>query len=208
VTPGRLADAIELGGRAAKLLERHGARENRLFTAVTAGEASGTLVLTSEYEDMEAYGTAADELSADVELQRLTEEARGPKSPVTIASQSVMSELPLDRVGNAARSNYVEVHLFRPTPGRMEDLLESTRRCADFVESKGASNARLATMVLAGEMSNALVLSWELPTMRAYGALSEAWNVDPDGLALFADFVGPNPSSTEIFSGLYAAIPL
>jgi hypothetical protein len=206
--PGRFADAVELGARAAKVLERHGARESRLFSAVTAGEASGTLVLTNEDDDMEAYGAAGDELGADAEMLQLFDEARGPQSPIILGAQTVSSEIPLDRKGNPAHGNYVEVHIFRLTPGRLEDLLESSKRCADFVEGHGASNARLSSFAFAGQMSGALIFSWEVPTMRAQGALAEAWNRDPAGLALYSEFIGTNPSSTEIFSGLYGAIPI
>jgi hypothetical protein len=198
---------VALAGRAAKLLERHGAAGARVLSAMNAGEATGTLVLTTEYADTESYGAAADGMVGDAELQQLVEEARGPGSPVTIATQHLMSQVDLDRSGSADRGSYVEVHVSRLMPGRMEAVLEATRRAADYVEARGATNAQLWTMFVAGTASNQLAFTFELPSLRAWGALTDSWTTDPEGLALYTAFLGPDPSDVEIFSGLYVVVP-
>ena len=208
VHPGRLQDAVALAGHAGKLLERHGASDARLLTAVQAGEATGTLVLNAEYADGEAYGASADALTGDAELQRLMDEVRSPQSPITMMGQMLTSTVPLDRTGNPQRGSYVEVHISQLTPGRMEDMLDASRRAADYVESRGATNAQLATTFLAGSSSNRFVFSFEVPSLKAFGKLADSWTSEPEGLALYTSFLGADPADVEVFSGLYAVVPL
>jgi hypothetical protein len=208
VNPGRLQDAVALAGQAAKLLERHGASDVRLLAAIIAGEATGTLDLESEYPDVEGWGASSDSMVGDTELQQLMDVARGPNSPVHIVNQVLTSDIPLDRAGNNERGSIVEVHASRLTPGRMVDALEFARRSADYVEARGATHARLATIFAAGTASNLLLMTWEFPTLKAYGKLCDSWTSDPEGLALYEAFLGPDPTDVEIFSGIYQAIPL
>jgi hypothetical protein len=208
VHPGRLQDAIGLAGRAAKIIERHGGSGSRLLAAATAGEATGTLTLVTEYADGEVYGAASDGLVVDPELQQLQEEARSAETPVTIVGQVLTSQIPLDRAGNTDRGSYVEVHISRATPGRFEEVLDLGRRVADFVEERGATNANLSTTFLAGTSSGQLVFSYELPSLRSFGRLVDAWTTDPEGIALSMSIYEADPASVEIFSGLYAVVPL
>jgi hypothetical protein len=208
VQPGRWEDAIALSGEVAKVLERHGASDNRLMTAATAGEATGTCLFLSEYPNMEAYGSASDAVLADAELNSIMERIRGSKSPIVLTGQSLASEIPLERKGNTNRGQYVEVHISRPTPGEMDKLIDLSREVADFVEAHGATNAQLSTITAAGSFAGSVSMSWEFPTMRALGKLGDLWMSDPKGLAIYQSSISAKPSSTEIFSGVYQVIPI
>ena len=147
-------------------------------------------------------------MSSDAELLQLLDDARGPNSPVTITSQHLASQVDLGRTGSNDRGAFVEIHVSQVKPGRMDDAFDTARRVADYVEARGASNAQLLTLFVAGSASNQVVFTFELPTMRAWGSLSDSWTADPDGLALYTAFLGPDPANTETYSGLYSVVPL
>lgn len=206
--PGRLPDAIALAARGGRLLERHGATGVRLMVAQIGGDHTGTLVLAREHADLEAFGATSDALMADPELGAVNAAAAAPDSPVVGMQEAIMAEMPLDRAGDPSRGSIVEVHVSRITPGRLDDLLDLTRRVADHVEARGATNARFWRLVGAGSLVNHVVLTLEFPSVRAWGAVAEAWMNEPEGLALVNAMTEADPCYTEVSSTVYNVIPL
>ena len=208
IKPGRLEDAAALAVEAAKLTERHGARENRWFAAAAAGEATGTCLFLTEYENSEALGTSSDEMNASGELRTFMERVGSDQSPIVMAGQSLASEIPLNRDGNPERGQILETHVSTIVSGRLEQLMELSAKCADFVESHGASHATLTMIGASGTFANAVSISWEFPDMKTWGRMADAWLSDPQGLEIYQSVYGENPPSVEVFTGLYRAIPI
>lgn len=208
VNPGRWDDATAVALEVSKLLDRHGARETRLFVAGAAGEATGACLFLAEYENAEALGAASDELNAGVEFQTVMARLRGPDSPVIITGQNIVSEIPLPRESNTQRGQILETHVSQIVPGRLEQLVELSTKCAEFVEANGATHATLASVGASGTFTNAISMSWELPDMKAWGRLADAWLADPAGLEIYQAVYGDNPPSTEVFTGIYRVVPI
>jgi hypothetical protein len=206
--PGRRHDAIAMALEAAKLLERHGARDNRLLVAGTAGEMTGTHVFTTEFENGEAWGELNDSLMADAELEALMDRATGSDSPVELLSMSVGNEIPLGRSGRTDRGGVVEAYVSRTVPGRFDGAIELANAAFDFVESRGGTNCRLIQHTSAGMLTDCLVASWEFENAKAIGRLGDAYANDPDGQRIFEMLTGANAPVTPVSSGIYREIPL
>ena len=207
IQPGRFDEYLELNRQAIKIHERLGVSA-RVFLAGPAGEASGLSSFSTEHANMDDYGRYADEVATDGELQSLVMHLRSEKTPVVIEQQSLASELPLGRTPKAGRGPVVEVHVSRPTPGRMEEVLSMGKRVCDFVEAHGALNARSFQLGYAGIGSGSLLSMWEFENLRAWGKASDAWNNDPEGQEIAMSTVAANPSTTLVFSGVYMEVPL
>jgi hypothetical protein len=209
VKPGRRLDAIAIASEAKKVLERHGSGECRLLAATTAGEQTGALVFTSEFESAEANGAFGDSLNGDAELEALLDRLSAEHSPVAMESQSLMTEIALDRKGKTGRGRYVEAYTSRVQPGGLTQSLDLTSRVFDFLEKRGARNARLFQLTLAGSFTDAYVVSWEWETLRARGAATDAFATDPKGQEIMQAVQDPQASTlTTLSSGLYTAIPI
>lgn len=206
--PGRRHDAIAMALEASKLLERHGADDSRLLAAQIAGEATGTHVFTTEFGDGEAWGEFNDSLAADAELDALMDRVERADSPVVMASMSVGSEIPLGRDGPTDRGTLVEAYISRALPGRFTGALELAATVFDFVEGRGASNCRLFQLTSAGSMTECLVASWELETMKDLGRLGDSFGTDPDGQQIMEVLTGAEGPITVLSSGIYRVIPL
>jgi len=206
--PGRLHDAIAIGIEASKLLERHGADDNRLLVAQMAGEQTGTHVFTTEFENGEAWGAFNDSLLADAELEALMTRVQRDDSPVTVLSMSIGNEIPLGRNGPSDRGAVVEAYISRALPGRFESALELASGVFDFIEAHGGSRCRLMQMNSAGMLTEALVASWELENMRALGRLGDAFANEPDGQRIAATLTASDGPITTISSGIYVEVPL
>jgi hypothetical protein len=206
--PGRRADAVAVTTEARKLLERDGATDCRLSMAATAGEASGTLVFTMQFDTNEAYGLFADRAAEDQDLMALTDRLDREDGPVVVEAQSLGLEIPLDRPASAGRGSIIEAYLSRPVPGRFDAALDLARQAFDFVEANGAVNARLFTLLSAGSMTDALVASWEFESMRALGRMGDAYLSDPAGQALMQAMTASDAPATTISSGIYTEIPI
>jgi hypothetical protein len=206
--PGRRLDAVAAAAEGKKVVERDGAMDCRLSVATTAGEASGTFIFTMQFDSNEAYGAFADQAAEDQELAALTERLDHEDSPIMIEAQSLGAEIPLDRPVKAGRGRAIQAYLSRPLPGRFEGALDLARQAFDFVEANGAVNARLFTLLSAGSMTDALVVSWELESMRALGRVGDAYLTDPAGQALMQAMTGPDCPVTTISSGIYTEIPI
>jgi len=206
--PGRRHDAIAMGLEAAKLLERHGADDSRLLAAQIAGEVTGTHVFTTEFADGETWGEFNDSLAADAELEALMDRVERDDSPVVMESMSVGTEIPLGRDGSTERGTVVEAYISRALPGRFPAALELAVAVFDFVEARGARNCRLLQLNSAGAMTECLVASWELESMKDLGRLGDTFGTDPEGQQVMETLMGTSGPITTLSSGIYRVIPL
>jgi hypothetical protein len=205
---GRRHDAIAMALEAAKLLERHGAPDNRLLVAGMAGEMAGTHVFTTDFETGEAWGEFNDSLGSDAELEALLDRATAEDSPVELLSQSVANEIPLGRTGSRERGAVVEAYISRPLPGRFDGALELANAAFDFVDAHGGTNCRLMQLMNAGTLTECLVASWELESMKMAGRLGDAYANEPEGQRVFELLTGANAPVTPVSSGIYREITL
>ncbi len=67
---------------------KHGAPPSRVWQVTVGGPTTGTVVVTTEYESMAAYGAFADKVAADPDWQALT----GRMSTLAVVSTSVATE--------------------------------------------------------------------------------------------------------------------
>lgn len=208
VKPGRLEDVISMTLELSKINERLGVTTGRLLVASMAGESTGLNVYSVEFEDIEDYADYAEAAGQDQEMQSLYTRALSADSPVIIEQQSLASEIPLGRMPRPGRGSVVEVHVTRPTPGRLEETLAMARRVCDFVEANGATNARVFQLGYAGIGSGLFLSNWEFETVRAWSRCSRAFADDPEGQAIGATVTDANPATTLVFSGLYNEIPV
>jgi hypothetical protein len=206
--PGRRHDAIALAVEASKMLERHGAGDSRLLVADTAGETTGTSVFLTEFENAEAWGEFGDSLAADAELEALMDRLDAEDSPIVMESMSIGTEIPLGRSGGTERGAVVEAYISRIVPGRFDAALELASSVFDFVEAHDGTACRLMQLTSAGTMTDCLVASWEMDTMKALGRLGDAYGTDPDGQRIFATLMGADSPVTPVTSGIYRAVPL
>jgi hypothetical protein len=206
--PGRLHDAVAMALEAAKLLERHGADDNRLLVADTAGEMTGSHVFTTEFANGEAWGEFNDSLAADAELEALMDRATRTDSPVDLLSMSVGNEIPLERGGPTERGSVVEVYISRTVPGRFEAALELAVAVFDFVEGHEATNCRLMQLTNAGMLTDCMIASWELRSMKDVGRLGDAYGTEPEGQSIFGTLVAADGPITPVSSGIYREVSL
>ena len=206
--PGRRHDAIAIALEASKLLERHGADDNRLLMAQMAGEVTNTHVFTTEFENGEAWGAFNDSLLADAELEALMTRVERDDSPVTLLSMSMGNEIPLGRNGPTDRGAVIEAYISRAIPGRFEGALELAADVFEFIEAHGGSRCRLMQLNSAGMLTECLVASWELENMRALGRVGDAFGNEPDGQRIAATLVAADGPITTISSGIYVEVPL
>jgi hypothetical protein len=206
--PGRRHDAIALALEASKLLERHGADDSRLLAAQVAGEATGTHVFTTQFENGEAWGEFTDSLSADAELDALMGRVERADGPVVMESMSIGTEIPLGRDGPTERGAVIEAYISRALPGRFEGALQLGGAVFDFVERHGATSCRLLQLSSAGSLSECLVASWELENARAVGRLGDAFGTDPEGQRIMEMLTGIEGPIVTVSSGIYVEIPL
>ena len=92
--PGRYEAAIALTGQGADLLERHGARNCRVFAQVANGLQPDVLVSTAEYDTMKAYGKALGAFTADTAGLALMQVTMSSDSPIRLLSSDVYAEIP------------------------------------------------------------------------------------------------------------------
>jgi hypothetical protein len=65
VKPGRFDDFLKIQTKAEGLLEKAGAKNQRLVVGLTAGEASGSMVSIFETDDFTDYGRVLDKVFAE-----------------------------------------------------------------------------------------------------------------------------------------------
>jgi len=190
---GRLDDTLGLIVEVSKLLERHGSPDNRALIGGIAGEETGTIAFTSEF----------DELVADAEYVSWLTRASAENSPAILLSRSVAVEIPLGRSGSTARGTVLEAYVSRIVPGRLDAVMELTTAAFDFLESMGATNCRLMQLQNAGSLSETLVATWEFENMRAYGRAGDAFMTDPKGQAVTEMLTSATNPITVVTSSVY-----
>jgi hypothetical protein len=87
--PGRLDSVMELTTAAFDFLEANGATSCRLLQLQNAGSLSEALVATWEFENMRAYGRAADAFMNDPKGQAVTEMLTSATNPINVVTSSV-----------------------------------------------------------------------------------------------------------------------
>lgn len=205
--PGRLHEAIAGAVEATKLFERLGAPDSRLLMAQIAGEQSGSGVFVTEFASGEQWGAFQDALYADPELLALAERYNAGDSPVVMESTSVGSVVDLGRSGSTATGAVVQSYISRPTPGAAAAMIDLTNAAFDFLEANGATNCRMMSLDSSGAMSGCMVASWELPSLKALGQLTDAW-LSPAGRKIGERAGAADSGSTVVSSGIYVEVPL
>jgi hypothetical protein len=208
INPGRTVDAIAAASSAAKLIERHGGHNTRLLATALAGEQVSTLVFTTELASLSDFGAFSDEANADNEVQALVEHLNSPGSPITMLSQSVGIDVPLNRTQKTGRGSVVEVFLIRVKTGGLSAYLESTARYCDLVEQHGAVATRAITLVHAGSQSGLYASVAEYPDNKTWGRAAEALYTSPAGQQLSADLDAGTLPIEVVSSALYTEVPI
>ena len=206
--PGRRQEAVAAAAESKKVFEAHGAKDCRLLFAGTDGENSGTYVLSTEFDNGEAYGAFVDEIRGTKELEAFRARLDREDRPSEMVSRSLGTEIPLDRKGIRQHGPVVQTYLSRVLPGCLEAVLDLSQKAFDFVESHGAMNARLIRLASAGALTDALAAAWEFETMRAMGAANDAFQADPAGQSIMQIITGPDCPMTPISSGTYTEVPI
>jgi hypothetical protein len=181
--PGRLEDVLEMSHSAKKLIERHGGKNIRTSTAVVSAAAFGSVVNTSEFDDLEAYGAFFDAIWADEELISLLGQIQGANSPYATFGANVITEIPLGRK-RGAKGAIIAAALSAPQPGRYQAAIELSNKAYDLVEASGARNCRLFSQLASGTLPDVLISAMEYDSMRAYGKAMSGLLSDPAGQAL------------------------
>jgi hypothetical protein len=205
---GRFDDAIGLLTEGAKLLDRHGARNIRLTHAGIAGNRSGALVVSCEFETWTRHGEFVDELVIDVENQAFMHRAREAEAPFTLESTAALAEVPLDRVAKDERGKVLQTFLTRVRPGRMSDALRLTTTAFDLSERFGAARCRLFELGAAGEMTGTYISVFEYDDMRGHGRVADAWMSDAEAQKLREQVGGEKAPVEMLSSGVYSEIPI
>jgi hypothetical protein len=141
VKGGQVEAAVTAAVEIAGLVRRHGGDVHFHLTTV-AGEDVNSTVFSIDYESPEALGAAFDAMADDAEIQAFTTRFNGPDSPSEVTSTSMTMELPLGRDPKPGQGGILEVHLGKPNPGRIADVLNEAAEVCEFVEANGAVNAR------------------------------------------------------------------
>jgi hypothetical protein len=93
VKPGRMDDYLESTSRAEALLEKAGAKNQRLMATLTAGPESGTVISTWEADSFAEQGQVTDAFFANGGAE-LMEEISGADSPVATWANSILVDIP------------------------------------------------------------------------------------------------------------------
>ena len=205
--PDRLEDAIELSRQVAKMTGRHGV-EGRLLAADLAGEQTGTLVFSMEFESPERYAALIDEIDQDSEITQMRVSLTRSDSPVTILSTSLSSEIPLPTARTRGRGNIVEVHITKCAPGRLEAAIDEADTAASLLTKAGAVGVQAFQMSYAGMQSGSLGIAIEWPSVRAQAQSAAVWASDPAGVKLSTSMLNGTSATTIVSSALYRDIPL
>jgi hypothetical protein len=91
--PGRFQSAVALGSQAFDLMERHGARNCRLFQQQANGVQPDVLIASMEFDNMASYGRTGQALLSDPAAQPMPELIQSSDSPIRSLSNDVYSEI-------------------------------------------------------------------------------------------------------------------
>lgn len=206
--PGRYDDAVGLITEGAKLADRHGARDIRLTQAATAGQNTGVLVLTCEFDDLAAYGSYLDDTLVDPEAHSYNHRIREAEAPFSYESTAVLVEIDLERAtGKAGRGRVLDARLGRPRPGRWDDTMAFTRDAFDLCETHGAVGCRLFELNHAGPQTGLLCAVMEYNSMREFGEAGDHWLTD-DATRRLVDALRSDSPFEPVSSGLFTEVAI
>ena len=92
--PGRYQAAVALAGQGFELLERHGARNCRLFAQQANGLQPDVLISAVEFDSVKAYGKTLNAMTSDPAGQSLLELIQSSDSPMRMLSSDIYTEIP------------------------------------------------------------------------------------------------------------------
>ena len=205
--PDRLEDAFELARQAGKLIGRHGP-DCRLLAADTAGEQTGTLVFTVEFESLERYASDIEKIDQDGEVRDLQISLTRSTSPIVTLATSLSTEIPLPGKHKSGHGPIVEVHITKPATGRFEGAVEEAHNVATLLEKAGAVGVQAFSMAYAGAQSGSVGLAVEWPSVAVQAKSGAIWATDPVGTKLMSAMLNGTSASTLLSSALYRDIPL
>jgi hypothetical protein len=203
--PGRHEDAIEMGRGARKLLERHGAKDQRLMVATVSTAAYGSIISSAEFDDLEAWGAFMDAVYADDEIAARLTKVRGEKSPYLAQSLSLATEIPLGRA-RGPRGNVLWAYVTTPVPGGFEAALALAGTAYEVLERHGARNCRLWQQQPSGVQPELLVSTFEFDNMRALGKTLTSFQADPAGLAITGRLQSSDSPNRPLSSDVYMEV--
>ena len=203
--PGRYEDALELNRAAKKVLERHGAKNHRILVGSVSSSAYGTIVNSSEFDDLEAWGAFYDGVMADEELLALVAQAQGANTPYATQSVSVATEIPMGRK-RGANGNVVVAFMSVAAPGRLEAAIALGGQFFDLVERHGARNCRGFQQPANGVLPDVLVAVMEFDNMRAYGKAMNSLMSDPAGQSIIELTQGSDSPIKALSTDIYTEI--
>jgi hypothetical protein len=183
--PGRHDDVMAINDKSRKVLERHGAKNIRILVGAVSAAAYGSVINSSEYDDLEAWGAFYDEVMADDELLTIMHQAMGADTPFLTQSMQYVTEIPLGRT-RGPNGKIVATYVSTPVPGRYEAAIAFANQAYDGLERVGARNCRLFTQQASGVQPELLVSTMDFDNMRAYGKALEAFLLDPAGQRVIA----------------------
>lgn len=95
IKPGSYEAFLDTQRRAKAILERCGAKNYRVAAALSAGEASGSVVATWEADDFAAQGAVTDRFLADADGLALFMEVNTTEGPTAGWQSSIWVDVPL-----------------------------------------------------------------------------------------------------------------
>ena len=96
IRPGRYEDLVEAIKQTRDIMGRHGAQSTHLYAGLIAGEASGTFLAVSVFEDMAGAGAGVQGFVSDPDGVQLMTDTLAPDGPTEDWSGSMWMEVPLD----------------------------------------------------------------------------------------------------------------
>jgi len=207
VKPDRLEDAIELGRSAGKLMARHRGA-GRLFSAGMAGEQTGSMLFTVQFDSIEQAAAAIDAMMADSEVTEFMNSMARSTSPTVLVSSSMATEIPLAGKLPQGKGSVLEVHVTKPTPGRFDTMIEEATKAGGLLAKAGAANILAFQIGYAGMQSGltGMAIEWESSKAQLLG--SSVFTTDPVGQELATTMMNGTGGSTLVTSGVYHEIPL
>ena len=176
--PGRYEDALEMNRASKKLLERHGAKEQRNLVAAVSGGAYGSIVNSCELDDIAAWGAFYDAVMADEEILSMMAQLQGANSPYASESVTTALEIPLG-VKAGTKGRILSARVSAPHPGRHQAAIALGGQLAELMMSHGARRCRLFSQQATGALPDVLVSTTEFDTMAAYGKTVNSLVADP-----------------------------
>jgi hypothetical protein len=204
--PGRYEDALEMNRASKKLLERHGAKNHRILVGAVSGANYGSIVNSSEFDDLESWGTFYDGIMGDDELLAMQAQAQGANTPYLSQSVSVGTEVPMGRK-RGDNGHIVAAYLSAAVPGRFEAAIALGAQFFDLMERHGARNCRAFQQPANGVLPDVLIAAMDFDNMRAYGRAMNALMSDPAGQLLALVTQGSDSPIRAISNDIYTEVP-